>query len=120
MKTYRGHAVNGKDEGGPQIVTVTEHSTGKIGGWTHPLEHRVRHSPTGFQWGYGGSGPADLALSILWDHLDHEPDPWLYQQFKFAHVARWPMGESWTITSDEIQAWIQGRLQEEVPARSAL
>lgn len=23
------------------------------------------HSPTGFEWGYGGSGPADLALNIL-------------------------------------------------------
>lgn len=25
----------------------------------------VRHSPTGFSWGYGGSGPADLARSLL-------------------------------------------------------
>ena len=25
----------------------------------------VHHSPTGFAWGYGGSGPADLALNIL-------------------------------------------------------
>jgi len=24
-----------------------------------------RHSPTGFSWGHGGSGPADLALAIL-------------------------------------------------------
>jgi hypothetical protein len=23
------------------------------------------HSPSGFAWGYGGSGPADLALTIL-------------------------------------------------------
>jgi hypothetical protein len=25
----------------------------------------VHHSPTGFEWGYGGSGPADLALNIV-------------------------------------------------------
>ena len=25
----------------------------------------VHHSPTGYEWGYGGSGPADLALNIL-------------------------------------------------------
>jgi len=25
----------------------------------------VWHSPTGFEWGYGGSGPADFALNIL-------------------------------------------------------
>ena len=24
----------------------------------------VHHSPSGFEWGYGGSGPADLALNI--------------------------------------------------------
>ena len=30
-----------------------------------PLPHSVRHSPTGFEMGYGGSGPADLAYSIL-------------------------------------------------------
>lgn len=24
----------------------------------------VYHSPTGFEWGYGGSGPADLALNL--------------------------------------------------------
>lgn len=28
----------------------------------------VHHSPDGYNWGYGGSGPADLALSIA-DHL---------------------------------------------------
>ncbi len=30
-----------------------------------PLTHVVRHSPTGIEWGYGGSGPCDLALSVL-------------------------------------------------------
>ena len=25
----------------------------------------IEHSPDGFEWGYGGSGPADLALNIL-------------------------------------------------------
>lgn len=34
------------------------------------LEHRlVRHSPDGFAWGYGGSGPSDLALNMLIDAL---------------------------------------------------
>jgi hypothetical protein len=38
-----------------------------------PLPHVVLHSPTGFEWGYGGSGPADLALSILADFFDERP-----------------------------------------------
>ena len=32
-----------------------------------PLPHVARHSPTGFSWGYNGSGPADLAVSLLVD-----------------------------------------------------
>lgn len=33
------------------------------------LRHVVRHSPTGLEWGYGGSGPSDLARSILLEVL---------------------------------------------------
>lgn len=36
------------------------------------LRHYVRHSPTGLEWGYGGSGPADLARSILIEVLGSE------------------------------------------------
>lgn len=32
----------------------------------------VKHSPTGFEWGYHGSGPADLALNILFYCTDDE------------------------------------------------
>ena len=30
------------------------------------------HSPSGFEWGYGGSGPAQLALALLLDYSDDE------------------------------------------------
>jgi hypothetical protein len=42
-------------------------------GKSRPLRHMVLHSPSGFAWGYGGSGPADLALSLLCDVLDERP-----------------------------------------------
>jgi len=32
-----------------------------------PRTDLVNHSPTGFQWGYAGSGPSQLALAILAD-----------------------------------------------------
>ena len=32
-----------------------------------PSQAVRNHSPTGFAWGYGGSGPAQLALAILID-----------------------------------------------------
>lgn len=38
-------------------------------GWGEPLRHVVKHSPAGFEWGYEGSGPADLARSLLIDVL---------------------------------------------------
>lgn len=49
------------------------------------------HSPDGFNWGYGGSGPAQLALAILLRLLptkEHACE--LYQDFKFKIVAAWP------------------------------
>lgn len=100
-RIYRGMARNGVHEGGSQVVTVTDqHET------TTPLRHRVRHSPDGFQWGYGGSGPADLARSILWDHLGNEPSPSLYQDFKWDVIAALPIGENFTITSKQVQDWL--------------
>ena len=60
------------------------------------------HSPTGFDWGYGGSGPAQLALAVLANHLsDDEEALNLYQRFKWAVIAelRW---KDWTLTSEQI------------------
>lgn len=37
----------------------------EIGGETYPLPHQAKHSLTGMSWGYHGSGPADLARSLL-------------------------------------------------------
>lgn len=34
----------------------------------------VYHSPTGLEWGYGGSGPADMALTILSHFFGIEPE----------------------------------------------
>lgn len=52
-----------------------------------------KHSPTGFSWGYGGSGPAQLALSILL-HLNPVAIALAaYQAFKWEFVATWPGGD---------------------------
>ena len=70
-----------------------------------PLDPRLdlrNHSPTGFEWGYGGSGPAQLALAALADHLGDDAEALrLYQDFKFAVVAKLPH-ESWTLSSEDI------------------
>jgi hypothetical protein len=62
------------------------------------------HSPSGFEWGYGGSGPAQLALAILADHLGDDQEALnFYQRFKWAIVAELP-GRGWRLTSLEIDA----------------
>jgi len=52
------------------------------------------HSPDGFNWGYGGSGPAQLALAIKLK-LTGKPDG--YQNFKFDFVASLPQGEDFEV-----------------------
>ena len=73
------------------------------------LKHIVKHSPDGFQWGYMGSGPADLALSILTDFCErfkfgHKKYPDIFHQ-KFKEDFLWK--KKLNITSDEITIWFK-------------
>jgi hypothetical protein len=90
MKTYQG-----RREGYAALVTVNG----------RPLNPRLdlwNHSPSGFEWGYGGSGPAQLALALLADHLGNDDEALkLYHDFKRT-VANLP-SYGWTLTSDQIQ-----------------
>jgi hypothetical protein len=76
-------------------VTVLVREPGKP---DRPLEHLPYfegnfHSPDGFEWGYAGSGPADLAYAILREFFgdcDETIDLALkyHQRFKMLVVAR--------------------------------
>lgn len=48
----------------------------------------INHSPDGFAWGYGGSGPAQLALAILLTVTNEEDAQRLHQQFKEDYVMK--------------------------------
>lgn len=82
---------------------------------TEPLNHIVRHSPTGFEWGYMGSGPSDLSLSILVDYLSRTRDlscedskkivKNLYILFKEEKVSKFPEF-SWEINDNEIENFL--------------
>ena len=50
----------------------------------------VKHSPDGFEWGYGGSGPADLALNIMLHFTTMEVAEKIYQEFKWKFIAGLP------------------------------
>jgi hypothetical protein len=72
----------------------------------YPLDPRLdirNHSPTGFEWWYSGSGPAQLALALLADALgDDEKAQRHYQDFKFKVVGRLPH-DSWELSQEEIR-----------------
>lgn len=75
-----------------------------------PVLHRwVSHSPDGFEWGYGGSGPADLALNLLAYYLP-SADAWRWHQdAKRAFVEGLPR-EGGTIEAAALLAWVVERL----------
>ncbi|AIZ65626.1 hypothetical protein PK28_18075 (plasmid) [Hymenobacter sp. DG25B] len=70
----------------------------------------TRHSPDGYEWGYAGSGPAELALNILLLFADYATANPLYQDFKQEFIADLPRtnGTS-TISATLIQAWLAMR-----------
>lgn len=80
---------------------------------------KVYNHSVGFDWGYGGSGPAQTALAILLDHTGNpeEAQRW-YQDFKWEFVSGWD--NAWRITGKEIDAWLvqkrQGAAQKPITA----
>lgn len=98
-KVYGGKRI--KDaEGGSDVLVVVVDDNG-----ARPLPLRLdlyEHSPTGFEWGYAGSGPAQLALAICADALgdDRRAERW-HQHVKSALVATIDADE-WTISAREV------------------
>ena len=72
----------------------------------------MNHSPTGFVWGYGGSGPAQLALALLLE-IAHKTEMALlwYQDVKRYIIARLPQAD-FTLDSQEIIDFIVKAVQE--------
>jgi hypothetical protein len=69
------------------------------------------HSPDGFEWGYGGSGPAQFALAILLDLTDDgDLAESLHQEFKRRFVATAPK-EGFRLAEEAIRAWISATEQ---------
>lgn len=99
MPTYRG--LRHSEGVGGQLVMKDDNILSP-----KPSQKIWNHSPDGFNWGYQGSGPAQLALALL---LDATANPSLsvrlHQDFKREEVAFWQ--DDWKITSEEILAWVE-------------
>jgi len=102
MKKYVG--VRNPNEGGPGKVTVFPRDRRD-----YPLDPRfdlVNHSPTGFHWGYGGSGPAQLAVALLADATEDDAIALrAYQQFKWDVVTKLPA--QFELTHARIMFWLE-------------
>lgn len=72
----------------------------------------VYHSPSGFEWGYGGSGPADLALNILAVFVPDKYAMQYHQAFKWAFIAPMPH-EGGIIYASDIRQWIEANIKVE-------
>lgn len=62
------------------------------------------HSPTGFAWGYEGSGPAQLALAILAEVAGDDDAIRYYQDFKFDVVAA--LQGTWSLHEEFVKGWL--------------
>jgi hypothetical protein len=68
-------------------------------------------SPSGPEWGYGGSGPAQLAVALLADAFDDEFACDHYQRFNREVVSELPE-EGWTLTKQGLNTWRRGLISE--------
>ena len=79
-----------------------------------PLGESLRlrnHSPTGFSWGYNGSGPSQTALAILLA-LTGTPEIALqyYIDFRSKYIAFLPRGGAWGIKAKGVFAWLETQM----------
>lgn len=93
----------------------------------------VHHSPDGYEFGYGGSGPADLALNVCQLYLNmtgyqgeqtdcYDGKCWtlafaIHQDFKRAFLAGAPKTGT-TIPFERIDAWFREQITPDLVERS--
>lgn len=120
MKVYFGR----RTFGGDVRVAIREDDQ-----TVRELDHVVVHSPDGFEWGYGGSGPADLALSILADYFEERVAAEELRQGEFERIVKirsWAYHQSfkrdfiatadrdgWEISEEAVDQWLERRKKKE-------
>lgn len=95
MNVYQGYRIDGET-----VVTVNN----------LPLKHYTDGGsirPPDFNWGYAGSGPAQLALAIMVHEFgnDLEDHPANYHDFKFDVIS--VLEDSFSLTSYDITLWVK-------------
>ena len=92
MKIYRGE----RTSGGCQVTVNGE-----------PLGARIdirNYSANGFEWGYDGGAPRQLALAILADHFAEARDALLHHEKFLLNFIVGVRDDQWTLTSSEVDS----------------
>lgn len=96
-KTYCGKRIDGRP-----VVEVFQDGVYSA---LAPRLELCNHSPDGFEWGYGGSGPAQLALAIIADATGNDVLAVnTHQLFKAIFVGRLDKDKAWAITEGRVRA----------------
>lgn len=116
MKTYIGYRLEEPASCEPGGTTTKKCIVNVFNGkHKRPLRPRndIRnHSPDGFEWGYGGSGPAQLALALVADACGRKfAHPAIYQRVKSKIVAGLPH-DGWTLTEAQIKTAVDEAVAE--------
>ncbi len=101
MKTYSGRRFDPKQKtlSAEVKIVLDDGSVREL----PPRLDLFSHSPTGFEWGYAGSGPAQLALALLADALRCDTSATRpHQPFKFRVISRLDRDAPWRMTEDDI------------------
>ena len=115
---YRGFR---NTKGGAQV----DRSDGKK---LRAREDLINHSPTGFEWGYGGSGPSQLALAMLadtlYDRMPNKPEAdrmtmKVYQDFK-RHIISGLPSSTWQLDQDAVFNWFLEHVKKFEPKIHAI
>ena len=96
---FKGDIVLQRDKNGSPIVNIEQ--------------SEMCHSPDGFEWGYAGSGPAELALNILLRFTSRKDAYYFHQEFKQDFIVDMS-DEGGIIEGNKIKEWLgyKIRLQE--------
>lgn len=77
------------------------------------------HSPSGGNWGYAGSGPAQLALALLVAFTnDHAFALRYHQAFKAEVLALQPMDEDLVLDEAVVVQWVLRQIDDEVAEKA--
>jgi len=76
-----------------------------------PSQEIKNHSPTGFSWGYTGSGPSQSALAICLELYGEKLATLVYREFYFRYIVKLPQTdfEMVVATSDDWEKFVNSR-----------